>query len=32
VVRKGPGGEMQLTREPIRSLPPELATVIEEQQ
>jgi len=32
VVRKGPGGEMQLTREPIRSLPPELATVIEEQK
>jgi len=31
VVRKGPGGEMQLTREPIRLLPPELATVIEEQ-
>ena len=32
VVRKGPGGEMRLTREPIRSLPPELATVIEEQK
>jgi succinate dehydrogenase / fumarate reductase flavoprotein subunit len=32
VVRKGPGGEMQLVREPIRPLPPELAAVIEEQK
>jgi succinate dehydrogenase / fumarate reductase flavoprotein subunit len=32
VVRKGPGGEMQLVREPIRPLPPELAAIIEEQK
>ncbi len=32
VIRKGPGGEMQLTRESTRSLPPELAAIIEEQK
>jgi succinate dehydrogenase / fumarate reductase, flavoprotein subunit len=32
VVRQGPGGEMQLIREPIRPLPPELAAIIEEQK
>jgi succinate dehydrogenase / fumarate reductase, flavoprotein subunit len=32
VIRKGPSGEMQLTREPIRPLPPELAAIIEEQK
>jgi succinate dehydrogenase / fumarate reductase, flavoprotein subunit len=32
VIRKGAGGEMQLVREPIRDMPPELKRVIEEQQ
>jgi succinate dehydrogenase / fumarate reductase flavoprotein subunit len=32
VVRKGPDGQMQLTREPIPPLPPELARIIEEQK
>ncbi len=32
VIRKGPGGEMQLTREPIAEMPPELKRVIEEQK
>jgi succinate dehydrogenase / fumarate reductase flavoprotein subunit len=32
VVSKGPGGEMQLRREPIKALPPELAQVIEENK
>jgi succinate dehydrogenase / fumarate reductase flavoprotein subunit len=32
VVRKGPGGEMQLTREPIAEMSPELKRVIEEQK
>jgi succinate dehydrogenase / fumarate reductase flavoprotein subunit len=32
VVRKGAGGEMQLMREPIREMPPELKRVIEEQK
>ena len=31
VVRKGPDGGMQLTREPIREMPEELEKVIEEQ-
>jgi succinate dehydrogenase / fumarate reductase flavoprotein subunit len=32
VIRKGPGGEMQLVREPIKEMPPELKRVIEEQK
>jgi succinate dehydrogenase / fumarate reductase flavoprotein subunit len=32
LVRKGPGGEMQLTREPIAEMPAELRRVIEEQK
>ena len=32
LLRKGPDGAMQLTREPIAPLPPELARVIEEQK
>ncbi len=32
VIQKGPGGEMQLTREPIPPMPAELAQVIEEQK
>ncbi len=32
VIRKGPGGEMQLSREPIREMPPELKQVVEEQK
>jgi succinate dehydrogenase / fumarate reductase flavoprotein subunit len=32
VIRKGADGRMQLTREPIPPLPPELARVIEEQK
>jgi succinate dehydrogenase / fumarate reductase flavoprotein subunit len=32
LVRKGPGGEMQLSREPIPDMPPELKRVIEEQK
>jgi succinate dehydrogenase / fumarate reductase flavoprotein subunit len=32
LVRKGPGGEMQLSREPIREMPAELKRVIEEQK
>ena len=32
VIRKGPDGAMQLAREPIRPLPPELQAVIEEQK
>jgi succinate dehydrogenase / fumarate reductase flavoprotein subunit len=32
VVRKGSGGEMQLTREPIPDMPPALRRVLEEQQ
>jgi succinate dehydrogenase / fumarate reductase flavoprotein subunit len=32
VVSKGPSGEMQLRREPIKPLPPELAQVIEENK
>jgi len=32
VVRKGPAGEMQLTREPILEMPPELREVIEQQK
>jgi succinate dehydrogenase / fumarate reductase flavoprotein subunit len=32
LVTKGPGGEMQLSREPIREMPAELQRVIEEQQ
>jgi succinate dehydrogenase / fumarate reductase flavoprotein subunit len=32
VVRKGPGGEMQLAREPIAEMPAELKRVIEEQK
>ncbi len=31
VIRKGGDGAMQLTREPIRALPPELALIIKEQ-
>jgi succinate dehydrogenase / fumarate reductase flavoprotein subunit len=31
VVRKGPGGEMQLVREPIPEMPAELKAVIEQQ-
>jgi succinate dehydrogenase / fumarate reductase flavoprotein subunit len=32
VIRKGPDGAMQLAREPIKPLPPELQAVIEEQK
>jgi succinate dehydrogenase / fumarate reductase, flavoprotein subunit len=32
VIRKGPDGAMQLVREPVRPLPPELQAVIEEQK
>ena len=32
VVRKGPGGEMQLVREPIAEMPAELKQVVEEQK
>ncbi|MFL6385837.1 MAG: fumarate reductase/succinate dehydrogenase flavoprotein subunit, partial [Nitrososphaeraceae archaeon] len=32
VIRKGPDGEMRLTREPIAPLPAELAAIIEEQK
>ena len=32
VIRKGPDGEMQLTREPIAEMPAELRRVIEEQK
>jgi succinate dehydrogenase / fumarate reductase flavoprotein subunit len=32
VTRRGPDGEMQLRREPIRPLPPELAQVVEENK
>ncbi|HKT59938.1 MAG TPA: fumarate reductase/succinate dehydrogenase flavoprotein subunit [Gemmatimonadales bacterium] len=32
VIRKGPDGEMQLVREPIKEMPPELKRVIEEQK
>jgi succinate dehydrogenase / fumarate reductase flavoprotein subunit len=30
LVRRGPGGEMQITREPIAAMPAELKQVIEE--
>jgi succinate dehydrogenase / fumarate reductase flavoprotein subunit len=32
VVRKGGDGAMQLSREPLRPLPPELAQIIQEQK
>ncbi len=32
VIRKGPDGAMQLVREPIKPLPPELQAIIEEQK
>ncbi len=32
VIRKGPDGAMQLAREPVKPLPPELQAVIEEQK
>jgi succinate dehydrogenase / fumarate reductase flavoprotein subunit len=32
VVRKGPAGEMQLTREPVPEMPLELCEVIEQQK
>jgi succinate dehydrogenase / fumarate reductase flavoprotein subunit len=32
VLRKGPDGEMQMTREPIPPLPPELQQIVEENK
>ena len=32
VIRKGTGGEMQLSREPVPEMPPELKQIIEEQK
>jgi hypothetical protein len=32
VIRKGPSGEMELSREPIAEMPPALKQVIEEQK
>jgi succinate dehydrogenase / fumarate reductase flavoprotein subunit len=32
VLRKGPGGEMRMTREPIPPLPPELQQIVEENR